>query len=85
MKPFRPLSRLQSPFTTPLLGSGDCDDIDECAEGTADCQPGQSCRNQPGAFSCVTNTSCTAGYQFSYVSRACQGGAAVERWGLHLR
>ena len=31
---------------------GDCADIDECAKGTDNCEPGTTCTNTPGGFSC---------------------------------
>jgi hypothetical protein len=30
-----------------------CDDIDECADGTAGCDPNATCQNTPGAVSCA--------------------------------
>lgn len=36
-----------------------CTDIDECAEGTDDCDANASCTNTPGSFTCV----CNAGYE----------------------
>jgi len=33
-----------------------CSDVDECANGTATCQPGQTCVNTPGGYTCQGQT-----------------------------
>lgn len=43
-----------------------CVDIDECAEGTAACEPGSTCTNTDGGYSCP----CRAGYRAT--ERACE-------------
>ncbi len=36
-----------------------CDDIDECTEGTANCDDNAICNNNPGSFECI----CKSGYE----------------------
>merc|ERR1711968_240786 len=45
---------------------GNCQDINECTDGTHDCDANASCSNTAGSFTCQ----CNAGYEGS--GKACQ-------------
>ncbi len=47
-----------------------CADVDECAEGSAACEDGQLCENQPGSYACTTPAGCDP--------NPCLHGACVE-------
>ena len=51
-------------------------DINECLTGAHECTgTNQRCENAPGTYSCV----CAEGYQFSRISRSCEGmGASLS-------
>lgn len=40
-------------YARPAGREAGCEDLDECADGTADCGPGFRCANTPGLFECV--------------------------------
>jgi cysteine-rich repeat protein len=56
---------VESGYTCPPAGA--CNDIDECAQGTDNCDANATCTNTPGSFTCACNfgysgdgTTCTA-------------------------
>ncbi|KAG7301287.1 hypothetical protein JYU34_014209 [Plutella xylostella] len=53
-----------------------CVDLDECAEGTANCPRGRLCVNTPGSYTCVP---CGAGNLYVNTTRRCFGASSLSR------
>ncbi|GFS06059.1 fibulin-1 [Elysia marginata] len=54
-----------------------CEDIDECEEGTAVCDPGQRCINTRGRYACMS-ARCPSGYVLNSLTGQCELGPENE-------